>query len=270
MKFQIGEMTVGDILDRGLKLLINRLPTFFAINLIVQTPLLLYQILLPQLIDQGNIGALFFQSVSVVILALILTPIGSAAILHVIAQGFIDRQVGLGDAFQFAFTRFWTLTFGSIIFGLVLGFGIILCIFPMFIFLTWYIFFGQCIVVEKRGAIDSFNRSKALSEGFRLRILGVAFLLGLLQLIFIGLASVVLQRFFPPAEVVPVQGGIRVVYNTTNQLINVILSFPFNVLVGTYASICITLLYFDLRIRKEGFDLELAAQQRFADQSHEA
>jgi len=67
-----------------------------------------------------------------------------------------------------------------------------------------------------------------------------------------------------------VQGGIRVVYNTTNQLINVILSFPFNVLVGTYASICITLLYFDLRIRKEGFDLELAAQQRFADQSHEA
>ena len=28
-----------------------------------------------------------------------------------------------------------------------------------------------------------------------------------------------------------------------------------------YAAICVTLLYFDLRIRKEGFDLEMAARQ---------
>jgi hypothetical protein len=30
--------------------------------------------------------------------------------------------------------------------------------------------------------------------------------------------------------------------------------------------ICLTLFYFDLRIRKEGFDLELAAQQQMAPQ----
>ena len=35
-----------------------------------------------------------------------------------------------------------------------------------------------------------------------------------------------------------------------------------NILVQTYGAVCLTLLYFDLRIRKEGFDLELAARQQ--------
>jgi hypothetical protein len=32
--------------------------------------------------------------------------------------------------------------------------------------------------------------------------------------------------------------------------------------VETYSAVCFTLMYFDLRIRKEGFDLELAAKQQ--------
>lgn len=38
MRFQIGAMTVGDILDRGLKMLLLKLGTFYVINLIVLAP----------------------------------------------------------------------------------------------------------------------------------------------------------------------------------------------------------------------------------------
>ena len=38
MKFPLGAMTVGDILDRGLKMLVGRFPTFFAINLLFLSP----------------------------------------------------------------------------------------------------------------------------------------------------------------------------------------------------------------------------------------
>src|SRR5262249_22357332 len=49
MKFRIGEMTVGDILDRGLKLLFSRLGTFYTINLIVLLPVLAFQLAMPEL-----------------------------------------------------------------------------------------------------------------------------------------------------------------------------------------------------------------------------
>ena len=45
MRFPLGEMTVGDILDRGLKLLFARLPVFYAVNLLVQTVALNYMAL---------------------------------------------------------------------------------------------------------------------------------------------------------------------------------------------------------------------------------
>jgi hypothetical protein len=46
-----------------------------------------------------------------------------------------------------------------------------------------------------------------------------------------------------------------------------VLSTLLNFLVQTYGAICFTLLYFDLRIRKEGYDLELAARQQAAPTS---
>ena len=38
MKFPIGAMTVGDVLDRGIKLLLARLPAYYLIDLIVAWP----------------------------------------------------------------------------------------------------------------------------------------------------------------------------------------------------------------------------------------
>ena len=47
MKFPLGEMSAGDILDRGIKLLFARLPTFYLINLMVLAPAILVQIAAP-------------------------------------------------------------------------------------------------------------------------------------------------------------------------------------------------------------------------------
>ena len=39
---------------------------------------------------------------------------------------------------------------------------------------------------------------------------------------------------------------------------------PISILFATYSAICTTLIYFDLRARKEGYDLELAARREAA------
>jgi hypothetical protein len=266
MKFQIGSMSVGDILDRGLKLLLARLPAFYAINLIVLSPIIAYQLLLPLLLMSAEnqavamLAAVLGGSLVVLFLALILQPIGTAAILHIISQEFIDRRVGIGAAFRFALSRFGPLLGASIVAGLLIGLGMICCLVPGFIFWTWYAFVPQVVVVEGRGVSSSLDRSKQLGEGYRWRIFGILILILLLSLVIPSMLDAGLGLALPASETVPVAGGgFRIVTHYRNQVIHTIVTNLVNILFSAYLAVCLTLLYFDLRIRKEGYDLEMAA-----------
>lgn len=264
MKIAIGAMSVGDILDRGLKLLLARLATFYAINLIVLSPLIVYQLAAPSLTTAGGaFGALIVFAIAF-LLTLILQPVGTGAILHVIAQEFIDQRVGVGAALSFALGRFFRLLGTSILAGLIIGLGS-LCIVPGFIFMVWYAFIAQVVVVEALGGEKALSRSKRLTEGFRWRIFGLVVLVVIIQGIIVGLGGA-LNLVLPSSEQVPVDvpGGsaVRAVFNYRNYAINTLVSQLLNILVASFSAVCFTLMYFDLRIRKEGFDLELAARQQ--------
>jgi hypothetical protein len=71
MKFAIGAMSAGDVLDRGLKLLFARLPTFYLIHLIVLLPAFLFDLAEP-LLESGpsrgaQVGSAVWRLVSVVL-----------------------------------------------------------------------------------------------------------------------------------------------------------------------------------------------------------
>ncbi len=256
---------MGDILDRGLKLLLARLPTFYVINLLVLLPVILVQLVLPalqlaQIMPPGG-AALFGGGLLVVLLTLILQPIGTAASLHVIAQEFIGQHASIGAAFGFAFHRFGRLLGASLLAGLLIGLGMLLCFVPGIIFAIWYVFVGQVVVVEGLKGDKALARSKSLGEEFRGRIFGLAALFLLLGLILGGMAGL-LQRVLPSNELVPTATGVMPVFRYPNFVVNQLVTYLVNILVSSFSAVCWTLLYFDLRIRKEGFDLELAAQQQ--------
>jgi hypothetical protein len=271
MKYQIGAMTVGDILDRGLKLLFTRLGTFYLINLIFLAPVIVVQLLLPV---SGMPILMTMSALILLLLVLILQPVATAAQLYVVAQEFVDRRVSVAQALGFAFPRFGSLLGASIMVGLLFGVGALLCLVPGLIFLVWYIFTTQVIVVEGAGASAAMERSKVLTAGFRWRVFGV-FVLVLVLTYIAQFALLSVQYVLPPyenvrTEVVPAFGGELQVrtgrkLNYGNYAINVVLQQLATILVQTYGAICWTLFYFDLRIRKEGFDLELAAQKQIAE-----
>jgi hypothetical protein len=269
MKYQIGAMSVGDILDRGLKLLFARLPAFYSINLIVLAPILALQIVMPLI--TGNDGSpdplqalsMLGGGLLVLVLMLILQPIGTAAILRIISKEFVDERATVGEAFSFAFQRFGRLLGASILAGLVIGLGFLLCFVPGVFFSIWYVFIAQVVVVENRTAADALSRSKQLGEGFRGRIFGLFCLVVLLSLL-AGFVAMTLQLVLPSQELVNTVNGPRPVLNFRNHALGVTISTLLNILVQTYGAVCWTLLYFDLRIRKEGFDLELAAKPQGA------
>jgi hypothetical protein len=270
MKFPLGAMTVGDILDRGLKILFARLPVFYLINLIVLGPVIVLQMAIPfaiqDLAEGGNqvdptvVIATLGGIVLVVLLALILQPFGTAAILHIIMQEYKGETASIGQAFSFALTRFLTLLLASLLVGLIVMLGMLLCCIPGIYFAITYAFVGQVVVLERLGAGDALGRSKSLIEGHRWRVFGVLMLIGVANLIVAMMIQTSLGLALPPQEIIPLEGGgQRVQFHPVNQAITSLVSQLVAIVFSTYIAVCTTLLYLDLRIRKEGYDLELAA-----------
>jgi hypothetical protein len=259
MKFRLGAMTVGDILDRGLKLLFSRFWAYVFIQVAALFPVLLLEIAavvtLQTSVSQPRpevavtyLGFVF----GVLVAAMILQPLATGAALKVIAEEYVGRHISAGAAFGFTLSRFRPLIIASILTGLVILFGLFLLIIPGIIWAISYSFVAQSVVLENLGASDSMDRSAALAYGHRWRIFGLSILIFIVWLILeIGVA--ILGLMFPSDS--PTTG-----FNMTSALIHVFADFAVGVIVASYGAICMTLMYFDLRVRKEGFDLEIAVQ----------
>lgn len=124
MKFTITEMSAGEIVGRGISLFFARLPVLFAIEMIVLSPILIFELALPEIAISES-GQLF-----VILPQLLLGPIGTAATLRVITQEYLGQPVGLGEALRFALGRFLPLLATTIVMGFGIGVGLMLCIIP--------------------------------------------------------------------------------------------------------------------------------------------
>lgn len=114
-----------------------------------------------------------------------------------------------------------------------------------------WMFAPQAIVVENLGGIAGLRRSWQLVRGTFLRVVGIYILMSIL----IGLLT------SGPTYVLQIAVSLLpnfVVATILNQVIVAVITL----LVQPLQFAILTLLYFDLRIRKEGYDLELRAQQQ--------
>ena len=263
MRFPIGEMTIGDILDRGLKLLMRRFGTFYGLMFLILLPSLAVQVFLsfdtggaeePSAIELPAMAAAFIVLIGS---SIILSPLGTAAILRVIAQEFLGKRVGFGEALKFGWSRYGTILLVSLMVGLVEFVGFLMLFVPGVIFSIWYAFAQQVVVVEHIKGGRALARSKELTTGYRMQIFRLSILLGLINLgsgMLIGLLQVVL----PSNYRVQTDSGMHLKANTVNTIINLTANYAVTTGVTCLSMICLTLYYFNLRIKKEGLDLELA------------
>jgi hypothetical protein len=132
-------------------------------------------------------------------------------------------------------------------FAMIVGFGTILII-GISAMVVWvrYALAVACCVVEDLGVVKSIKRSAMLSKGSRFRIFLIYFVFVILSLL-LGAALGALA------------GGVgTLITNNTARLVLIYLaSFIAGVLTGPLATIGIALVYYDERVRKEAFDLQL-------------
>jgi hypothetical protein len=121
--------------------------------------------------------------------------------------------------------------------GALLGVGL------GFRYFAFYFAIPATVILEGAGVRAGLRRSRMLSSGAKRKILGA---LGLPILLFFGIQFVLLATF----ELLP---GPRYLASLGWQVVNVVAS--------PILSVIATLLYYDARIRKEGFDIQVMAAE---------
>jgi hypothetical protein len=123
--------------------------------------------------------------------------------------------------------------------------------------LAWFLVFVACgygltapaVVLEVlASSFDSFGRSWDLTRGFRLKLFGLMVVVFLIAWFLPGL--VVLSLQFPVLAAAP----------SLAPLLVVLASF-LKILLAPVIPCALTLLYYDLRVRREAFDLQILSQQ---------
>jgi hypothetical protein len=134
------------------------------------------------------------------------------------------------------------------LFAIVMGFGTILVV-AVSAMVVWvrYALAIACCVVEDLGVVKSIKRSAALSKGSRFRIFliyGVFVILAALAGAALGGLAAWPARHFISSSM-------------TLLVLQYLASFIAGIVTGPLATIGIALVYYDERVRKEAFDLQL-------------
>ena len=238
MRYEIRAMSAGEILDTGFRLLRNHFVQLVGISAIVNIPLSIGQSLLerdmptsvaaltPKLIV---IGLVTFVSVAVVV------PIVQTAITVLLGDIYLGRETSIGGAFRKAL---------SIVFP-VLGTGLLasLIAIPAFLALVipgiWFVLglavLSPVMILERRFGMAAIRRSLELVEDNRLRALGIG-------LVVTVLSAALGAGFDLAGGISPWLGGVATGIAAS--------------LASSFAAAVFVVLYFEIRCRKEAFEIE--------------
>ncbi len=190
----------------------------------------------PAMAIAGGVGFFLF--------AVIVMPLCQGALAQNISAAYLNEDLSAGESYGRALPKLFRLLVASMLVGLAVAFGFCLLVVGAVIFGLWFMLVSPVVILENNGAIASLKRSRELmrgnlDKGFKLGL--AVFLIGAVFQLAIGFAVGMVPWPHPflasfvgtviPAVIVPVQLAPSV------------------------------LLYYDIRIRKEAFDLTRLAEQ---------
>ena len=191
-------------------------------------------------------------SVLFVIIGVVVSIFAAAAATYAVRQRYLGRDIDAAASYSRALSRAVPLIVALIILAAVLILcallSLILIGIPLFFFflVSWFCV-DQVIMLENREAGQAFRRSRTLVQGSWWRVfgIGVVYVAVLIALSLIGLIPIALFSFIAPS----VGEAVSTIWST---------------LLTPILYIGATLLYFDLRVRKEQFNLETMAAEAAA------
>jgi hypothetical protein len=186
-------MSIGAVLDEAWTLFTRYFLQFFLIALAVFGTINLLYALVVSAISDGNAGAVALLGVVGVATAIVGTTWLQGAFVYAVQDardGSFDASIG--EVFARVSSFVGRLVAAGLLAGMGIALGLVLLIAPGLYLLTIWAVIAPVIVIENRGVIEPFGRSRELVRGHGWTVFGIVLIVGLLS----GVASALLQAAF--------------------------------------------------------------------------
>jgi hypothetical protein len=203
----------------------------------------------------GAAGGGFFLAF-ILFFSLFLISAGAAVIA--VSEIYVGRPARIWGAFRAALKRIWSLL-GILFLGfLMVAAGFILLVFPgIYLGCRMSVAFASALVDEV-GPVEAIQRSFALTKGFAWRAFMIFFLTVVISWALVGLFQVPFMILIAASSKNP---SLAILWMVLMEITNLCAS----VLVAPVGTIGFVVLYYDLRVRKEAFDLQMMMRAIGAD-----
>jgi hypothetical protein len=190
------------------------------------------------------------------LLAFIGSVLVQGASITALAQVYQGIEPNWVDSLRAALHRWVALVTSTILLTIGSTFGLLFCLVPgVFLFVMWAVS-PAALIAEKLGPVAALGRSFRLVRGRFWPVLGAVVLAYLLYLI----ASQIINT---AAFALTIMGTAGTGFMSF--IPSVVGSILVSIVATPFLAAMVTIIYFDLRVRKEGYDLELMAADLVPD-----
>jgi glycerophosphoryl diester phosphodiesterase family protein len=243
-------LTVGEILDTSFSLYRRHFGALATVALVCTgIPLVLRMFLEASGGFLVNLTLGILYALSVVVLNLVAT----AATVFIVSESYLGRPLSARDALRRSTPYLGRILVCSLLMAMAVGLGFLLLFIPGVILAVGLALAIPAVVLEPgTSASGALSRSWELTRGARWRIFG----LGITLLVLLYVPVVAITGLF--ALLIPQSGGM---FGAAS--VGMVMAIAVGGLVQMFIYplfYCVlTVAYYDLRVRREGFDLELLA-----------
>jgi hypothetical protein len=191
-------VSIGRIFSRAFGVMGSNPAVVFGVALVLGAgPQILYFLLIGSKLTAARTGVPFGaatigSSLLVFLISMIARSLVSGCITRATVAYSQGRRASLGECLRIALERFLPVIAVSLLFGIMVVFGMIFLIAPGIILAVMWAVVVPVTVEEPVGVLGAFNRAQALTKGARWKIFGL-FLLLLLIGIGIGIIAVLVS-----------------------------------------------------------------------------
>ena len=262
-------LRVGEILDAGIKLYLGNARTLIGLTAVVVVPFqVLSAVVLMSTVSSGSEIPRGFSSLGGIhranhatslganaildLTSLIVSVLTTAACVKAVSDIYLGQPTGIGSSLRFAGRRVGSLLWLEIV--TVLGLALAFCalLIPgIWLYAAWSVAV-PALLIEGRSAFSALRRSVRLVRGRWWSVAGVRLIASVMLFVLAGAIEGLLVGVFLTAGTGSVVMTVTVV--SLAAAVSAVLTRPFLAAVTT-------ILYYDLRVRHEGYDVALLAEQ---------
>ena len=250
MKYELRKLSFGETLGQGFNLYVDNFVALFMISLVSSIPMIIFThtVILndrgSKELDRALSGLLL------IVIYLVVNTLCTALTIELISKKYLKRHEDIGQYIGHIVPFIFPIIGLAILQAIIIGLGMLAFFIPGIYFALGLSVAGQVLIVERKPVMESIKRSFFLTRGKKLEIVGLWLILVMVNYAARKMMDVVYTMISSLDAVIQ-----------TKLILAYTLAHLVDILIAPIGACIFILIYFNLRIEKEGFDLEHLVDQ---------